>query len=256
MGLRHHHIGKRRAQAIAMDHRQDIHARVARPSEDLDHTAFRSLLRLVPAVDLQNHHLPRLRGGINREIDRSFQGHVIHIDPAELRLTPENPHHLATATRNHLLHPHLGRHLFQFGFRETSSLAGKLRLRQHIHQHAIPIQRCAAIALLSAEAIELREVPVLVFRCRGIRIDPSKTFGRKTNRADQLFRSARLRRLFDQFITRCLPLCDFPCRRELAENIAKRRAVVRVNLQGPRHLRLVHRLISRIAHESQYRLLV
>ena len=79
-----HIIGKRGAQAEAVDDRVHVDARVAGPAENLDDAAARRVVGVIPVFHIDDDQLAGLRGGVARDVDCAVDCLVLAFDPAEL----------------------------------------------------------------------------------------------------------------------------------------------------------------------------
>ena len=83
-----HIIGKRGAQAEAVDDRVHVDARVAGPTEDLDDAAARRVVGVIPIFHIDYDQLTGLRGGFAGDVDCAVDRFVLAFDPAELAILP------------------------------------------------------------------------------------------------------------------------------------------------------------------------
>ncbi len=95
-------LGKGGAQAVAGDGREDVHARVAGPTEHLDHAADGIGGRVLPAFQIDDDELSRLRGGVAGDVDAAFERLVVRFRPCEFVFLPENADDAPGAAGNHL----------------------------------------------------------------------------------------------------------------------------------------------------------
>ena len=156
-GFGEHVFWKRGAQPEAVDHADDVHARIAGPTEDFDDAAARGGAGL-PIFQIDDNELSGLGRGVANELDPSVNRLVLAIDPAEALVFLEHADEPAGATADNLLNLAASflrrvRNEFLAGA-ELPFGAGFL----DGNKHPVAIQRGAGVAARNVDAVERNDV--------------------------------------------------------------------------------------------------
>ena len=89
---------------MAVDHRNDVHARVARPTEHLDDPAAWIAVPVQPLLQRHHDELPGHGGGVADDIHPTLDGLIIAVDPTEISGRLVNSDQFPGTALQHLLH--------------------------------------------------------------------------------------------------------------------------------------------------------
>ncbi len=141
-----------------MDHRNHVHARIAGPAEHFDDAASRGGVGVGPVVQIHDHQLPGLGGGIADQFDAPIHGLVVALDPAEVAFFAENPCQAAGAAAEHALDFAAG---FFRGIRDEFAAGAEGALGARLfdgNEDAVAIERRRGVAAVDVHAVERHQI--------------------------------------------------------------------------------------------------
>ena len=243
---------ERGAQALAVDHRDDVDAGVAGPAEHFEDAAARVLL-LVPLFEFDHDELPRGGGGFAGEVDLAVHRGVLGLDPAELALLLEDADDAAGAAVEDLFDLAAGIRFLLADRFAAGPPPGERAGEVKGNQHTVAFQCGAGFAARDVEAGVGLEVDAggLVVGVDEVRVEPGVAARQEADGAAEQVAAGFSR--FREFVATLLAFENLAFAGQRGEFRAEQRAVVGGEGEIAGNLGFVQRAVAITAHQAEQR---